>query len=215
MDWSELSNWDEYSKLLIGLIALTDPFGSLPLFISLTEKLPLKERIKTARTSIVVFVLTLIVFTYVGQYILNLFGITIAAFKIAGGIMFLFYALDMLDLIRLPAFLASDKSINYKTIGIVPIGIPTLAGPGTISKIIIMSSMHAGTTHKLLVNIVILSVGFLVYWLYRSTIALGPRVGKTGIMVLTKIMGVILAAIAVELILDGIVAHFPDLVSVH
>jgi len=129
--------------------------------------------------------------------------------------MFLFYALEMLDLIRLPAFLGDDSTLNLRSFGIVPIGIPTLAGPGTISKTIIMTGINAPLPHKILVNLVIISVGLLVYWLYRSTIALGPRLGKTSISVLTKIMGVILAAIAVELILDGVVDHFPQLISIH
>ncbi|MBC8505707.1 MAG: MarC family protein [Anaerolineales bacterium] len=215
MDWSDLLNWDEYSKLLIGLLALTEPFGTLPVLLGLTEKFSLPEKKIIVSIATVTYIITLLIFSYIGFYILNLFGITIGAFKIAGGILILFYALNMMGLIRLPSSGDSPKTGNISTVGIVPIGIPLLAGPGAISAIVIYASAHEGIPHKLLVNAVILSVALIVFLVFRSALVLGPKIGQTGTMVLNKVMGLILAAISIEFILDGIIAHFPQLMSIH
>ncbi len=215
MDWSELLNWDEYSKLLIGLLALTEPLGTLPVLLGMTEKFSLKEKKRIVNIAIITFTITLVAFTYLGMHILDLFGITIGAFKIAGGVLTLFFALEMMGLIRLPT--SSDHSVsnNVGIIGIMPIGIPLLSGPGAISAIIIFSSAHEGTAHKLLVNGVIISVAMIVFLIFRSSIALGPKLGGAVTSVLNRVMGLILGSIAVEFILDGIVAHFPQLISIH
>ncbi len=215
MDWSELLNWDEYTKLLIGLLALTEPLGTLPVLLGLTEKFSLQEKKKIVNVSIITFIVTLIVFTYIGMHVLNLFGITIGAFKIAGGLLTLFFALEMMGLIRLPTSSGHSVSDNVGIIGIMPIGIPLLSGPGAISAIIIYASVHEGTAHKLLVNGVIISVALIVFLIFRSSIILGPKLGGTVTSVLNRVMGLILGSIAVEFILDGIVAHFPQLISIH
>ncbi len=214
MDWSELLNWDEYTKLLIGLLALTDPLGVLPSFLGLTEKFSVEEKKKTLRASIMAYMIALLAFSYVGTYVLELFGITIAAFTIAGGVLFLFYALEMMGLINLPSGESLGPS-QVTTLGIVPIGIPLLAGPGSISQVVIMASVHEGLAHKILVNGVIISAGIIVYFIFRASISMGSKLGPTTTIILNRVMGLILAAISIEFILDGIVAHFPQLISVH
>jgi multiple antibiotic resistance protein len=215
MDWSELQNWDEYTKLLIGLFALADPFGVLTVVLGLTKKHSTAEKKKIAFFSASTFIITLIIFTYLGGYILELFGITTAALQIAGGILFLFYALEMMGVIQLPLASPNEAVQDAKTIGIVPIGIPLLAGPGTISAIVIYSNFHASLAHKLLVSFVAISVGAIIYLIYRVSLTMGAKLSETTTTIMAKIMGLILATISVEFILDGIVAHFPQLISVH
>lgn len=215
MDWSELQNWEEYTKLLVGLLALADPIGNLTVILGLTKDCTSAEKKKITFLAAITFVVTLVIFTYVGNSILQLFGISTAALKIAGGILFLFYALEMLGAIRLPGTSSTHSSETSKTIGIVPIGIPLLAGPGTISAIIIYSELDASISHKILVNFVVLTAGILIYLLYRVSLSLGGKLGQTTSLIMEKIMGLLLAAIAVEFILDGIVAHFPGIVSIH
>ena len=215
MDWSELQNWDEYTKLLIGLLALTDPLGVYPVLLGLSEGFSVTEKKKIIRSSVFTYAITLLIFTYLGTYILDLFGITIAAFKIAGGILFLFYALDMMGVIKLPTFSGEAQSASSGHLGIVPIGIPLLAGPGTISTIIIYADIHQSLAHLLLVNAVILTAALIVYLIFRTSFKMGSILGKTTTMVLNRVMGLILAAISIEFILDGIAAHFPNLMSIH
>ena len=200
IDWSELQNWDEYIKLLVGLLALADPIGNLTVILGLTKDCTSEEKKKITLLAAITFVVTLVIFTYVGDSVLHLFGISTAALKIAGGILFLFYALEMLGVIRLPVMPSTNASEISKTIGIVPIGIPLLAGPGTISAIIIYSDLDMSISHKILVNMVVLTAGILIYFLYRVSLSLGAKLGQTTSLIMEKIMGLLLAAIAVEFI---------------
>lgn len=215
MDWSELLNWDEYTKLLIGLLALTDPLGVLPVFMGLTENFSMPEKKKVLQMSLLTYSITLLTFTYLGTHILDLFGITISAFTVAGGVLFLFYALEMMGLIQFPTIEGSSQPSRLNTLGIVPLGIPLLAGPGTISKIVIATSVHDSIEHKLLVNLVILSTALIVFILWRTSLLVGRMLGKTTVVILNRVMGLILAAISIELILDGIAAHFPQIIISH
>ena len=115
MDWSELQNWDEYTKLFVGLLALADPLGVLSVVLGLTKKHTVDERKAISSVSVITFILTLVIFTYLGVSILNLFGITTAALKIAGGILFLFYALEMMGVIQLPDMSQNEIAQNAKT----------------------------------------------------------------------------------------------------
>lgn len=216
MDWAELGNWDEYVKLLIGLFAVADPIGSLPVVLGMLENRSVRERRQIVASAAATFALTLLVFTYTGALILDLFGITIAALKIAGGVMFLFYALEMMGLIRLPASANLSAPGSPASIGVVPIGIPLLAGPGSISTVIIFADLHGGSlAHTLLVSGVIVTAGVLILALYLTSAALGHRLSDATLSILNRVLGLLLAAIAVEFILDGIVAHFPAISSIH
>jgi len=215
MDWSELKNWDEYTKLLVELLAITDPFSAIPIVLGLTKQLAIREKAKVIRSSTITFIIGLLIFTFIGPYILGFFGITIAALEIAGGIMFLFYGLELLDLIKLPSVLASPVEEKRTSLGIVPIGIPLLVGPGTASTVIIFAGLHESPVHKVLICMVIISVAALVYWVFRTSIQFQNRINNSTISIINKIMGVLLAAIAVEMILDGIAAHFPQIITIH
>lgn len=215
MDWTELQNWDEYLKLLVGLIAVTDPFGAMPMVLGLLEDHTASEKKKAILRAVITFAIALIIFTLAGVRILSIFGITVAALKIAGGVMFLFYALEMLGLIHLPAATGLSASVGPNAVGVVPIGIPLLAGPGSISTVIIFSELHASTTHQLLVIGVILTVALLVWLLFRLSIFLGHKLNTATVTILNRVMGLLLAAIAIEFILDGIAAHFPGIVMIH
>lgn len=216
MDWAELQNWDEYTKLLIGLIALTNPLGAIPVLGSLMANFEPKEKSRAVNVSTFTFAVTLIIALFLGTTILSLFGITIAAFRIAGGIMFLFYALEMLGLIQISSSSSTDLSSEIsKSIGVTPVGIPLLAGPGAISTIIVYGTFHDSLEHRILVTGVILTVALIVYFTFRFSLLTGSGLGKTGTAIMNKVMGLLLAAIAIEFILDGIVAHFPQLISIH
>lgn len=216
MDWSEFKNWGEYTELLIGLLAITDPIGTIPILGSMIGKFSLNDKKRTINVSILTFVIALFVFLYLGAYILELFGITIAALEIAGGIMFLFYSLEMLGLVQFSNSSSNDlASENIKSIGVTPVGIPLMAGPGAISTVIIFGSFHDSFTHKILMMGVILTVAVICYLIFRISLTMGQGLGKTTTTIINKVMGVLLLAIAVEFILDGIANHFPQLLSIH
>jgi multiple antibiotic resistance protein len=214
MDLNELQNYDEFIKIFLGLLALANPFGAIPFFLSATENFTRNERLLVIRDSTLTLIVTLVVFIFTGAFILDLFGITSAAFRIAGGLMFLFYALELLGLIAFPE---SEKMVvkeNPRGIGIVPLGIPLLAGPGAISQIVLYSGLHESMEHKILVAFAVLSAAVVNYIVLRTTCAMGKGISPTTILIMNKIFGLLLAAIAVEFILDGVTAHFPDIVAI-
>lgn len=215
MDWSDLRNWSEYTKFLIGLLALANPIKSVPILLSLTEDFSDSDTKTVLNVSVFTFAITLFLFLYLGTYVLHLFGITIAAFRIAGGIIFLFYALDMIGLIHIPTASKGATSKSALPLGITPLGIPQLAGPGCITTVILYGSIHHSLAHKFLIMGVILSVALIILLLFRITLLMKIESGSTSLAIMNKIMGLLLAAIGVEFILDGIVAHFPQIVSIH
>jgi multiple antibiotic resistance protein len=212
MNWAEIENWTEYSKLLIGLFAITGPLSSLPIFLGLTAERSILERIRVAQVAVLTFAISMLIFTYFGQAILDLFGISLPAFRIAGGILLLLTALDMMrsDMETKPA--EKTTVVKSAAVGIVPLAIPLLAGPGSISTIIIYASAHESLAHSILVSIVILSVSLLVYLTFRLALSMGPIMGETATIVMNRVMGLIVASIAIEFMLHGIADHFPQLI---
>ncbi|MEO1590588.1 MAG: MarC family protein [Cyanobacteria bacterium J06632_22] len=195
----------EYIKLLVGLLSLADPIGNLPVILALIEGHTRKEKEKIVMASVVTFIFALLMFAFLGTYILALFGITVAALKIAGGILFLFYGLEMLGVIHLPSTLDAVADNRVSPVGIVPIGIPILAGPGTMTKVLIYADAHSGLLHQLIVTAAIITAGAILYVLFRILLIAGKGPGPTVMTVTVKVMGLILSGIAVEFILEGIV----------
>jgi multiple antibiotic resistance protein len=104
---------------------------------------------------------------------------------------------------------------NLATIGIVPIGIPKLAGPGAISTIIIYASEHEALEHAILVSGVILTVAIIIYLIFQMALVMESFFGETATVVMSKVMGLIVASLGIEAIIHGIAGHFPDLTIIH
>lgn len=214
-DWSELQNWNEYTKIFIGVFARVSPPFIVPLYLNIAGDRSFNEKIGVALIGAATFAVTMVFFTFYGQAMLNAFGITMAAFRIAGGFVLFMLALDMVRSGSSDVGPAKAPDESWPLLGIVPLGIPILAGPGSITTIIIFSDMHDGPSHKLLVTGVLLLI--TVYIAVMLCIAaatknlFGPLLSK----VFNRLMGLIVLAIAVEFILDGFAAHFPELQTVH
>ena len=206
-------NWPEYTKLLAGLLAITNPLASIPVFLGLADSRTPAERHRIALIAAITFTATLFVFTFFGEALLKLFGITIEAFRIAGGVLLLLIALEMMR--PQPGAPEPDGTDNSgrTSMGVIPLAIPMLSGPGAISTIIIYAHRHESLSHDLIVSGVIISVGVIVFVALRLASPVGSILGKTGMTVFNRIMGLIIAAIAVEFIIDGLAAHFPALLK--
>lgn len=214
LDLSELTNWTEYTKLFVGLMALVPPPIIVPLFLSLTANRTKAESNKMAAISSAAFGLTLVILVFTGQAILNLFGITIGAFQIAGGLLLLLMGLDMLRSNFSAASLSSSNASLVST-SIVPLTIPILAGPGALSTIIIFAGNHEGLTHRIVVALVSLAVALIIYILFRLALTTSFLFTETASNVFNRIMGLIVTSIAVEFILHGLAAHLPDFRILH
>ncbi|MEX0956790.1 MAG: MarC family protein [Rhizobiaceae bacterium] len=215
LDFDELSNWPEYVKVFVGVLALVPPPIIVPLYLGVMAGRSMKEKNAAALVGGLGFLITTVAFTFLGEAILGVFGITLGAFRLAGGFLLLMIAIDMLR--SDPHIDASGESRGGSAVavGIVPITIPSLAGPGAISAVVLFASEHDGLTHRILVSIVLAGVALLVYVMLRAAAYAEQLFTKNVQLIFNKVMGLLVAAIAFEFMMDGLAAHFPELVTVH
>lgn len=204
--------YTEYTKMLIGLIAIVNPIGAIPIFISLTSDLKEKARNSISRTTTYSVFFILLFSLVLGQVILNFFGITISSFRVAGGILILLMAISMMHA-KTNGIKRTDEeaeeSENMSSIAVVPLAIPLLAGPGAISTVILYAHKGSGFIHYALIALVIFLVSLLLFIAFRSVKYMSPYLTQTAVNIFSRIMGLILAAIAIEFIANGIKGLFP------
>lgn len=217
MDWQELSNWTEYSKILIAVFALVSPPLVIPLFMGVVAGRSLAEKKQTGLIGALAFGITMWIFIFFGHAILDLFGITIPAFRIAGGILLMMIALSLMqaDAPENVADTNEPHAGSTMAAAIVPLAIPILAGPGAISTVVVFASSHEGFEHRVLVAGVILALVVYLAILLRVVAASDRLISRNMTIIFNKVMGLIVCAISVEFILDGIAGHFPELLTIH
>lgn len=185
-------------KATIALFIIIDPVGLIPIFMSLTRDNTRAERNAIFVRAILVAFVLLLVFALAGRGILDVFGITVNDFKIAGGILLLVIALRVIN----EAHYGQNEDGQA---GIVPLAVPLLAGPGAITTTIVMINLYG-----LWVTISALLLTFVIAFIIFRFVDLFYRfLGKTGSDVIAKIMGMLLASIAIQFIREGITALFP------
>jgi len=195
-----------YIKIFIAIIVLVNPIEGIPLFLTRTNHFTREQKIAIAKkTSIAVFIV-LIVSLFFGRYLLELFGISIPAFTFAGGIIIFLISLEMV----LGKTGSGDKSIptdsssDASDIAVVPLAIPLLAGPGAISAMILYGSKSAGIWEDIILAVIALFIAMAVWLSLNAATKMEKALNETGIKVLTKISGLLVAAIAVQLIFSGL-----------
>ena len=208
---NEILDVNEYLKLLVGLLVIVDPLGNIPVYLGLVDKTTAKEKRQIVIIGSLTFIFILITFTFLGEAILDFFGIQLGAFQIAGGVLLLLMALEMMRQ-RHPIPVREDEQQAGKaSLGVVPLAVPLLAGPGAISIIIIFSHRHESLSHDILLSGVIVSVGILIFISLNLAPRIGSILGPTGRSIIERIMGLIVAAIAIEFMIDGLLSLFPAL----
>jgi len=193
-----------------------NPIGLAPLFYIWTVNNTEKEVIHILKRTTVVVILTLLIFGFFGKYIFNFFGITINSFKVIGGLLILKISWDMLHA-KMSKIKQTQKEkeemSQLEDIAVVPLGIPLLAGPGSITTTIILMEHATGILDKLIIVIsIFLATGVSVFILYISEkIVMVLR--TSGINAVVRIMGLILGAISIEIIWSGLVGMFSSLIG--
>ncbi|HET8552622.1 MAG TPA: YchE family NAAT transporter [Gammaproteobacteria bacterium] len=209
-----MHQWAEYAKFFAALLAMTNPIGAVPIFIDLTTTETVSQRNRTAFHAALTTGIVLIVALWAGEMILNFFGISIASFRVAGGILLLLMALAMLQA-RVSSIKQTpgerQRGVEQDSVAVVPLGLPLLAGPGAISTVILYSHHGAPWWNGIGLAVVIVVIAVLIWLSFRAAPLLTRALGKTGINVVTRIMGLIMAAIGVEFIATGLKALFPVL----
>lgn len=209
MDFSELTDWPEYLKIFVGLLAMVDPVGVLPIFVSGTRTASGEDRATAARIAALTLFGILVVFAFLGDAVLDVFGIDLAAFQIAGGIVLLATALRLILGGAASHADGEPTAVAPRTFGVVPIGVPMLAGPAAISSVVVFSNEHVGTSHDIVLALVVLVIAITVWSLLRAAGRIADRLAGAAMEAATRVFGLIVAAVGVEFIVHGLGAHFP------
>jgi len=206
--------WTEYAKIFLALLVIVNPVGAVPLFVSMTADNTKDEKKRIARISSSAVAIVLIVSAVAGQPLLALFGISIASFKVGGAILILLLAISMMHGAQSrekqtpeEAAEAADK----ERIAVVPLAIPLLSGPGAISTIIIYATARPSLGHLAAIIACGLLVALATWIALRVATPVSQWLGKTGVNIAMRLMGLLLAAVAVEIFASGIVVLLPGL----
>lgn len=190
---------------LTSFFTLTNPLGTMPIFMTMTMELNDTDRQRIAKKASIVAFVTLLVFAFSGQLLFKFFGISVDSFRVAGGIIFFTIGMDMLQA-RITKVKVSESEIkNYSNdISVTPLAIPLICGPGAITNSIVL--MEAATTIWLKVTLIVcISLVLLFcYFILRSSSTIIKFLGETGNNVLMRLMGLIVMVIAVEFFFSGL-----------
>ncbi|WP_040723393.1 MarC family protein [Thiobacillus thioparus] len=207
----------ELAKAALALFAIVDPVGVIPMFLLATQGYTLAQSNAAARIAALTVLGVLTLFAFLGEPLLMFFSIRLAAFAVAGGLLLLLLALSMVQARVSPQRQTQDEAVEAEerdAVGVVPLGIPLLAGPGAITHVIVAASAAKGEVlHQTALLIPIGLVALSVWLSFRAAPVISRRLGKTGIHVVTRLMGLIIAAISVEMIADGLGKLFPGLLT--
>ena len=196
----------------VGLFTIADPIGNLPIYLSFTNGNRRQDQ-AIARSAAFTFIIALLLSTWIGNGLLEFFGISRGAFQIAGGVIVVLIGLSMLRSQTPPEHhdpesLDRDQSSSVK--GVVPLGIPLLAGPGTLT-VVIADPLAASLSGRLGISLVVLLLGVVVYLIFAAGDRIASRISSSALQVLTKIMGLLLTSIAIQMMINGFVSVFPSL----
>jgi multiple antibiotic resistance protein len=204
-----------YALLCFGsLMSIVDPFAALPIFLALTGGLDSASRARTVRVATLTCFTVLAVFGVAGTFIFSFFGITIPAFKIAGGILLFGVGLEMMRGKQSETKANKEEKAEAEAkqdIAIIPMGLPLLAGPGAIATVMVLVGKAKTWDERFGVYTAIIAVSLLTFVVLRSAEMVARVLGKTGINLIGRIMGLILAATAIQFVLDGVHEAFPKI----
>ncbi len=194
-------------EAFVAIFAIVNPIGNIPFFVTLTQGYSPKEKKDVIMKVVIVAIAVLVIFGLIGNYIFMLFGITIPAFGIAGGILLLSIAFSMLHGQKPRTKLTQqdkEEALAREAVGIVPLGIPMFAGPGAITTIMIYMSRQTGVFDMFAVFASIFATMAVSFILLTYSDGIFSKMGRMGALAISRIMGLILAAIAIQFIIDGV-----------
>jgi multiple antibiotic resistance protein len=194
---------------LSSIFFLVDPFAAIPSFLAITESVDPVRRKRMAKKGAITCFIVLTSFALAGQYIFEMFGIKLPAFEVAGGLILLLIGLDMLEAKRSPTQEAhgdTEEAAAKEDAGIVPLGIPMLAGPGAISSVMVLVGQVPSIWHwemgAILGSIAVTCL--ISYWVLAGASRVRKVMGETGIRILVRIMGLLLVALAMQFFVNGL-----------
>ena len=204
--------YTEYLKIFIALLAVVDPFAAMPIVIGMMARDEDADLKAIARTVVITVTVVLLLALYLGQNVLDFFGISINSFRVSGGILLMLMSLAMLQ------GKVSETVCNHEEAeeeahqtAVVPLAIPMLAGPGAISAVILYAQKGNSVEHYSIITAIITWIAIILWIVLRATPWLSARLSKTTVNIVIRLMGLVLLALAVEFIAGGLKGLFPAL----
>lgn len=205
-------DFTEYTKIFISLFAIIDPVGIIPIIIAFTAGMSAQKRERVGRVASLSVFGILLAALLLGEAILSFFGISIHSFRTAGGILLLLMSINMLiGHKQAPAPEDNADTESTQSIAIVPLSTPLLAGPGAISTVIVDAHKAGSAGHYGIMALVLVALSLTVWLTFLVAPWVSRRLGSIGSTIVTRLMGLLLAAIAVEFIAGGLRGLFPAL----
>jgi multiple antibiotic resistance protein len=208
-----VSSLQEYLRFAVTLTAVLDPFLAVPIFLALTSTRDAASRAALVRVVAITVFAVLAVSALLGESILTFIGASLAAFRVGGGLVLLLMSLAMLNAqaggVRQSRAEAAELE-GGELSGVVPLAVPLLAGPGAISTTII-AAQKGGAAHLATILACIAAVSALTWVVLRAAPAIGARLGTTGLNIATRLLGLLLAALAIQTMAEGLRSLFPGL----
>ncbi|MBK4217357.1 NAAT family transporter [Paracoccus caeni] len=193
-----------YITAFVTLFVVIDPIGLAPIFIALTPGMSAAQRRRIGFRAVVIAGVLLLIFGLAGETILSAIGISIPAFRIAGGLLLFLTALDMLFERRTERREGQGHGApDAEDPSVFPLAMPLVAGPGALATMILLVGQQPGWAHALIINLVMLAVLVIAMLLFVLATPLAHALGRTGIMVVTRLLGMLLAALSVQFVIDG------------
>lgn len=202
-------DWSGHLRFGISLFALADPIGNVPIFLGLTSRLSLRGRMSAATAAAVTMLAVLLIGYYVGEAVMTTLGTSLPSFQIAGGLIIALSGYEMMTEAVLPSAddVESDSGASAIHVGVAPMGIPLLGGPGTMTGVMLEGHTGFGLAHSQLVVAIILAVVVLSWAILASAGAVARLLGRSGMLVFQRLFGLIVIAIGVEIIVGGVLGH--------
>lgn len=191
---------------------IINPFGVMPVFLTMTSELSDQQRQKTSRKATITAFLTLIAFAFSGSLLFDFFGISINSFRVVGGIIFFLVGFDMLQARFVKTKIQEEEVKAYvDDISITPLAIPMITGPGAITNAIVLMGDSDTISLKIMLVVSIIVVGILTYLVLWGASGITKFLGETGNKVLMRLMGLIVMVIAVEFFFAGLKPILQDI----
>lgn len=196
------------TKAFLTLFVVIDPLGLVPLYMMMVRDQTAEEQAQTARRAVLIATIILVVFGFTGAYLLRFLGISLEAFQVSAGILLFKIAFDMIFVhVERETEAEAREAITRPDVSVFPLAIPLISGPGALTSILVLSreatNYYLGLTIVLAATGIVLLITYLLLLLSRP---LANLLGQIGINVVTRVLGVLLAALAVEYVVDGLLS---------
>jgi len=206
-------DFTSYIHIFFTLFSILNPIGVIPIFLAVTANESARRKKNTIKKTVIAVLIILLIAAFAGNYVLSFFGVDLDSFRVAGGILLLLMSINMLQAKTSSVKTNEDETseaVEKEDVSVIPLAIPLLAGPGSISTVILFSSDISSAIEMTIFSIIILVASLSILPILFLSEEIGNRIGTTGLNIATRVMGLFLAAIAVKFIFEGTLHYIKD-----